>query len=263
MGHGLLSGIEAGGYLGPVSDVQAKAVCLLSGGMDSAVTLAEARAAGFEVHALSFDYGQRHDHELVAAARLSEELGAADHRVVTIDLSAIGGSALTDDVEVPKDRPAAAIGADGDVPVTYVPARNAVFLSVALGWAEVLGAREIFLGVNAVDYSGYPDCRPAFLAAFEDLARVATAAGTEEGARFRVRAPLLELSKAEIVLRAEALGVDLGLTHTCYDPVEDPEACGAVLACGRCDACRLRLAGFRAAERTDPLPYATALSNGA
>ena len=226
-------------------------MCLVSGGMDSAVTLAEARAAGFEAFALAVDYGQRQRCELEAAARVAEALGAAELRRVSVDLAAVGGSALTDAIDVPKDRAAEDIGAG--VPVTYVPARNALFLSLALGWAEVLGARDLFLGVNAVDYSGYPDCRPAFLAAFEGLAAVATAAGVEEGARFRVHAPLMELSKAEIVLRAEALGVDLGLTHTCYDPLERG---GEVLACGRCDACRLRLEGFRAAGRRDPIAYA-------
>jgi 7-cyano-7-deazaguanine synthase len=234
-----------------VKDQDARAVCLVSGGMDSAVALAEARADGFEVYALSFRYGQRHRRELEAAARVAAALGAAQHRVVDVDLASLGGSALTDDIEVPKDR--ADIGRG--VPVTYVPARNTVFLALALAWAEVLGARDLYLGVNAVDYSGYPDCRPAFLRAFEHLARVATAAGTEQGAAFRVRAPLLELSKADIVRRAGELGVDLGATLTCYDPTE---RAGAVLACGRCDACLLRLAGFAAAGLRDPVPYAEA-----
>jgi 7-cyano-7-deazaguanine synthase len=220
--------------------------------MDSAVVLAEAVAAGFEAHALSFRYGQRHACELEAAARVAETLGAADHRVVTVDLSTLGGSALTDDIDVPKDRADEEIGAG--VPSTYVPARNTVFLSVALGWAEVLGATDLFVGVNAVDYSGYPDCRPEFLRAFETLADLATAAGTEGGARFRIHAPLMELSKADIVRRADQLGVDLGLTHTCYDPIERQS--GPPLACGRCDACRLRLAGFAAAGLTDPIDYA-------
>ena len=218
--------------------------------MDSAVTLAEAKAAGFAPHALSFRYGQRYLCELDAARRVAEAGGALQHRVVTVDLSELGGSAVTDPaIEVPKDREDIGTG----VPVTYVPARNTVFLSIALGWAEVLGATDLFLGVNAVDYSGYPDCRPAFLSAFEALAGVATAAGTEGGARFRVHAPLLELSKGDIVLRAEELGVDLSLTHTCYDPIEEG---GQIFACGRCDACRLRLAGFAEAGRTDPVPYA-------
>jgi len=220
--------------------------------MDSAVTLAEARAAGFAPYALSFRYGQRHDVELEAARRVAAAGGAVQHRVVDVDLRAIGGSALTGEIEVPRDRPLDEMAAGA--PATYVPARNAVFLAVALGWAEVLGARDLFIGVNALDYSGYPDCRPAFLAAFESLAAVATAAGTERGERFRVHAPLLERTKAEIVLRAEELGVDLSLTHTCYDPGAGPG--GAVLACGRCDACLLRLEGFRRAGRPDPVPYA-------
>jgi len=230
--------------------------------MDSAVTLAEARAAGFAAHALSFRYGQRHAAELEAARRVAEALGAREHRVVSVDLSAIGGSALTGDIDVPKDREA--IGPIGPiesrVPVTYVPARNTLFLAVALGWAEALGARDLFLGVNAVDYSGYPDCRPEFLRAFEELARVATAAGTEEGARFHVRAPLLRMSKADIVRRAAELGVDLGLTLSCYDPRS--LAGGEVLACGRCDACRLRLKGFAEAGAVDPVPYADRRGDG-
>jgi len=225
--------------------------------MDSAVTLAEARAAGFRAHALSFDYGQRHACELAASARVAAAGGAAAHRVVRVDLASLGGSALTDDIEVPKGRAEGDIGAaNAGVPATYVPARNAVFLAIALAWAETLGARDLFVGVNALDYSGYPDCRPAFLRAFEELARVGTAAG-DGGARFRVHAPLLELDKRGIVLRAEVLGVDLGATHTCYDPVARD---GAVLACGRCDACTLRLKGFREAGREDPLCYDEARS---
>lgn len=216
------------------------------------MVLAEAKALGFAPHALSFRYGQRHDVELVAADRVAKALGAVDHRTVTVDLSTLGGSALTDDIDVPKDRGEESIG-EG-VPATYVPARNTIFLSVALGWAEVLGATDLFVGVNAVDYSGYPDCRPEFISAFERLADLATAAGAEEGARFRVHAPLMELSKAGIVRRAAELDVDLGLTHTCYDPVlvdgEPP------LACGRCDACILRLAGFAEAGTVDPIAYA-------
>jgi 7-cyano-7-deazaguanine synthase len=219
--------------------------------MDSAVVMGEARARRFRVHALSFDYGQRHHHELVAAARVARALGAVEHRVVKVDLGAIGGSALTDDIAVPKDRSRDAIGTG--VPATYVPARNTIFLALALGVAEVVGARDLFIGVNAIDYSGYPDCRPEFLAAFESLAAVATAAGAESGERFKVHAPLLSMTKADIVRRAAELGVDLGWTHTCYDPVERG---GAVLACGRCDACSLRLQGFAEAGRRDPLPYA-------
>lgn len=230
-----------------------RAVCLVSGGMDSAVALAEARAEGFACFALSFDYGQRHAVELEAARRVASALGAAAHRVVALDLSQIGGSALTEaSIAVPKDRPAAEIGTG--VPATYVPARNTVFLAVALGLAEVVGARDLFLGVNAVDYSGYPDCRPEFLRAFEALARVATAAGAERGERFRVRAPLAELSKAAIVRRARELGVDLGLTHSCYDPAGVRG--GRALACGRCDACLLRLKGFAEAGERDPIDYA-------
>lgn len=228
-----------------------RAVCLVSGGMDSAVTLAEVRAAGRACHALSFDYGQRHRVELEAAARVAKSLGAVEHRVVRIDLSALGGSALTADIAVPKDRKMEEIGSG--VPATYVPARNTTFLSVALGWAETLGAREIWIGVNALDSSGYPDCRPAFLAAFESLAGVATAAGSERGERFVIRAPLVEMSKAQIVRRGLELGVDFALTHTCYDPVT---AKGEVLSCGRCDACLLRLKGFREAKSSDPVRYA-------
>ena len=227
------------------------AVCLLSGGMDSAVVLAEALAAGRAPVALSFRYGQRHDVELEAARRVASALGVEDHRVVSIDLASLSSSSLTGRGEVEKDRAASRIGRD--VPSTYVPARNTVFLALALGLAESIGAEELWIGVNAIDYSGYPDCRPEFLAAFERLANLATAAGTEHGQRFRVRAPLLQLDKAAIVRRALALGVDLGLTHTCYDPQPAP---GGSLACGRCDACRLRLAGFAAAGQRDPLPYA-------
>ena len=234
----------------PGSGELPRAVCLVSGGMDSAVTLAEARARGFEVHALSFDYGQRARVELEAALEVARSLGARDHRIVKVDLSALGGSALTDDIDVPRGRDAGEISTG--VPVTYVPARNTVFLSVALGWAETLGARELFLGVNAVDYSGYPDCRPEFLAAFESLAALATAAGAEEGARFRVHAPLQELSKAGIVTRAGELGVDLSQTLSCYDPLVRE---GRRISCGACDACRLRLKGFREAGLEDPIEY--------
>lgn len=218
----------------------------MSGGMDSAVVLAEAVAQGFEAYALSFRYGQRHDVELVAAGRVAKAGEAADHRTVTVDLSTLGGSALTDDIAVPKDRTDESIGKG--VPATYVPARNTIFLSVALGWAEVLGATDLFVGVNAVDYSGYPDCRPEFIATFERLADLGTAAGAEDGARFQVHAPLMELSKAGIVRRAAELNVDLGITHTCYDPQGST-------SCGRCDACILRLAGFAEAGVVDPIEY--------
>ncbi len=226
------------------------AICLLSGGMDSAVVLAEAHAAGFVPYALSFRYGQRHAVELEAAERVARAGHAEEHRVVDVDLSALGGSALTANIEVPKDRAEGEIG-DG-VPVTYVPARNTIFLSIALGWAEVLRSTDLFVGVNAMDYSGYPDCRPEFLRAFEALAMVATAAGTEEGARYKVHAPLMEMSKADIVRRAAELRVDLGLTHTCYAPVIEGVL---VSACGVCDACTLRLKGFREAGVRDPIEY--------
>jgi 7-cyano-7-deazaguanine synthase len=230
-----------------------RAVCLVSGGMDSAVALAEARSLGFACVALSFDYGQRHRlAELAASERVARALGAIEQRRVVLDLRAVGGSSLTADIPVPKDRAHATIGVG--VPATYVPARNTVFLSVALGLAEAIGARAIFIGVNALDYSGYPDCRPEFLRAFEDLARVATAAGAEDGARFRVHAPLIEMTKADIVRRGHELGVDFALTHTCYDPVVQGRD---MMACGRCDACRLRLKGFAEAGLEDPIVYAT------
>jgi len=219
--------------------------------MDSAVALAEARAAGFAPFALTVRYGQRAQCELAAARRVARALGAVEQRIVEVDLAALGGSALTGASQVPKNRREAEI-ASGGVPATYVPARNTVLLALALAWAEVIVARDLFIGVNAIDYSGYPDCRPEFLRAFEELAALATAAGTEEGARFRVHAPLSALTKKDIVLRAEALGVDLGLTHTCYDPEERG---GLVLACGSCDACTLRLKGFREAGRRDPIAY--------
>lgn len=220
----------------------AKAVVLVSGGLDSATVLALAQAAGYACHALSFDYGQRHRAELAAAARVAEALGAVEHKTIVLDLAGIGGSALTDArIAVPEQE-------STGIPVTYVPARNTVFLALALGWAEVLGARDIFIGVNAVDYSGYPDCRPAFIAAFQTLANLATRAGVE-GARFAVRAPLIEMSKAEIVSEGTRLGVDYGLTVSCY------QADDVGRACGRCDACRLRRAGFAAAGLDDPTHY--------
>lgn len=221
---------------------RAKAVVLVSGGLDSATTLAMARAAGYDCHALSFDYGQRHRAELTAAARIAQALGATEHKTITLDLAGIGGSALTDkNIDVPEHE-------STGIPITYVPARNTVFLSLALAWAEVLDARDIFIGVNAVDYSGYPDCRPAFIAAFETLATLATKAGVE-GAHFCVRAPLIEMSKAEIIATGTRLGVDYGITVSCY------QADDAGLACGRCDACRLRRAGFIAAGLGDPTRY--------
>lgn len=218
------------------------AVVLLSGGLDSATALAMAKEQGFACHALSLDYGQRHRTELDAAARVAAALGVAEHKTVPLDLRAIGGSALTDTgIEVPEQP-------TGGIPVTYVPARNTVFLSIALGWAEVLGARDLFVGVNAVDYSGYPDCRPEFIAAFEALANLATKAGVE-GERFHIHAPLIELSKAGIIRAGAALGVDYGLTVSCYQADEQGRACG------RCDSCRLRAGGFAAAGIPDPTRY--------
>ncbi len=224
------------------------AVVLLSGGLDSATTLAIARADGFTCHALSFRYGQRHLAELDAAAQVADALGAAQHVVIDIGLDAFGGSALTADLDVPKDRPDAERAAG--IPITYVPARNTVFLSLGLALAEVIGADDLFLGVNAVDYSGYPDCRPEFIAAFERLANLATRAATEGGRRFQVRAPLIALSKAEIIHRGLALGVDYRLTRSCYDP--DPDG----RACGHCDSCAIRRQGFEAAGVPDPTAYA-------
>ncbi len=219
-----------------------RAVVLVSGGLDSATVLAIAAADGRECYALSFDYGQRHRVELAAAERVAMALGAREHRTMRIDFAGIGGSALTDPaIAVPEE-------ASTGIPVTYVPARNTVFLALALGWAEVLGAREIYVGVNAVDYSGYPDCRPEFIAAFERLANLATRAGVE-GSSFAIRAPLIELSKAEIIGRGTALGVDYALTVSCYQPD------GAGRACGRCDSCRLRRAGFAAVGVADPTVY--------
>jgi 7-cyano-7-deazaguanine synthase len=223
------------------------AVVLLSGGIDSATTLAIAIAEGYETYALSFDYGQRHQIETEAARRVANSLGAKEHRIAKIDLRVFGGSALTDDVAVPKQRLETEI-AHG-IPVTYVPARNTIFLAYALAWAEVIPANDIFLGVNAIDYSGYPDCRPEFIAAFENLANVGTKAGVE-GRRFKIHTPLIKFSKTDIIRKAVDLGVDLSLTHSCYDPTPED------LACGECDSCLLRLKGFREAGITDPIRYA-------
>ncbi len=219
-----------------------KAVVLLSGGLDSATALAIARDQGFDCYALSMDYGQRHRAELNAARRVAGFFQVAEHRVVPLALDQFGGSALTDqNIEVPEQ------GGEG-IPVTYVPARNTIFLSLALGWAEVLGARDIFVGVNAVDYSGYPDCRPEFIAAFESLANLATKAGVE-GERFHIHAPLIQLTKSEIIRRGVELGVDYGLTVSCYQADDEGRACG------RCDSCRFRAQGFREAGVEDPTPY--------
>jgi 7-cyano-7-deazaguanine synthase len=224
-----------------------RAVVLLSGGLDSATAAAIARHEGFELYALSVDYGQRHRFELAAARRVAESLGVARHVVLAVDLRQFGGSALTAAMAVPKDRDPAAMA--GEIPVTYVPARNTVLLSLALAYAETVGAGRIFLGVNAVDYSGYPDCRPEYIAAFEALANLATKAGVEGRLRFEVCTPLIRWTKADIIRRGTALGVDYGLTHSCYDP----DAAGT--SCGRCDACQLRLRGFAAAGIVDPLKY--------
>jgi 7-cyano-7-deazaguanine synthase len=225
-------------------------VVLLSGGLDSATTTAMARAQGFVVHALTVRYGQRHEAELEASRRVAAALGVAQHKVIDLQLGVFGGSALTDSaIAVPKDRAMADIGAPGDVPVTYVPARNTVLLAMALAWAETLGARDLFLGVNVLDASGYPDCRPAFVAAFEALANVATRAA-DGGPRFEVHAPLIAMTKAEIIRAGVALGVDYGMTHSCYDPGSQGGACG------RCDACLLRRKGFAEAGVADPTRYA-------
>jgi 7-cyano-7-deazaguanine synthase len=224
-----------------------KAVVLLSGGLDSATILAIARAEGFTPYALSFRYGQRHALEIEAAGRVARHLGAKEHKTATIDLRLFGGSALTDDIAVPKNRDDEAIS--HGIPVTYVPARNTIFLSFALAWAEVLSAWDIFIGVNAVDYSGYPDCRPEYIAAYEQMANLATKAGVEGPQRLAIHTPLLHLTKADIIRRGLGLGVDYGLTLTCYDP--SPEG----LSCAACDACALRLKGFQEAGERDPAPY--------
>ncbi|MDH3999232.1 MAG: 7-cyano-7-deazaguanine synthase QueC [Desulfuromonadales bacterium] len=223
-----------------------KAVVLYSGGLDSTTCMAMARADGFEPYALSFAYGQRHCVELEKARQYAPKIGAADHRVIQIDLRQFGGSALTADVDVPKEQPA-----EDEIPITYVPARNTIFLSYALAWAEVLGAADIYIGVNALDYSGYPDCRPEFVEAFEAMANLATRAGVE-GERCRIHAPLIHLSKGEIIAKGLALGVDYALTHSCYDPTPDG------ISCGGCDSCRLRLKGFAEAGVSDPVAYAVA-----
>lgn len=225
------------------------AVVLLSGGLDSTTALAIARERGFVCHALTVRYGQLHQVEIDAAARVAKALGAAEHQVLALDLAPLAASALTSpEIEVPKDRPMDEIGAEGDVPATYVPARNTVLLSLALAWAETIGARDLFVGVNVLDASGYPDCRPAFVHAFEALANVATRAGVQ-GEKITVHAPLIEMTKADIIRAGMKLGVDYGMTHSCYDPDERGRACG------RCDACRLRLKGFAEIGRNDPAAY--------
>jgi 7-cyano-7-deazaguanine synthase len=227
--------------------VAEKAIILLSGGLDSATCLAIARDQGFACHALSFDYGQRHACELDAARSVARHLGAAEHMIARLDLRQFGGSALTDDLPVPKHRGSDEIS--HGIPITYVPARNTIFLSYALAHAEVRGATDIFIGVNAIDYSGYPDCRPEFIAAYQDMARLATKAGVEGERPLVIHTPLIDLSKAEIIGKGTELGVDYGLTLSCYDP--SPEG----LACGACDSCQLRRKGFQQAGVTDPTRY--------
>jgi 7-cyano-7-deazaguanine synthase len=229
--------------------IDGRAVVLLSGGLDSATTAAIARAEGFRLFTLSVDYGQRHRFELEAARRVAESLGVAKHVVASVALDQFGGSALTEDIAVPLDRGDEEISQG--IPVTYVPARNTVFLALALGYAETIRAADLFIGVNAVDYSGYPDCRPEFIAAFEQLANVATKAGVEKTTNFRIHTPLIHMTKAQIIGRGNELGVDYSLTHSCYAP----NISG--IACGRCDACRLRLKGFAEAGLTDPIAYQT------
>jgi 7-cyano-7-deazaguanine synthase len=227
--------------------VPKKAVVLLSGGLDSTTVLAIAKTEGYLPYALSFRYGQRHEVELAAAARVATAIGAAEHIVADVNLYVFGGSALTAEIDVPKDRTGGEMAAG--IPVTYVPARNTVFLSVALAWAEVLEADDIFVGVNALDYSGYPDCRPEYITAFEEMANLATKAAVEGRQRIHIHAPLIELSKAQIIQRGLALGIDYGITHSCYDPDGDGRACGS------CDSCLLRLKGFREAGVPDPTTY--------
>jgi 7-cyano-7-deazaguanine synthase len=227
--------------------VSKKAVVLLSGGLDSTTVLAIAKNDGFVPYALSFRYGQRHETELAAAARVASAVGAAEHVIADVNLNVFGGSALTAQIDVPKQRTDAEMSRG--IPITYVPARNTVFLSIALAWAEVLEADDIFVGVNALDYSGYPDCRPEYISAFEQMANLATKAAVEGRQRIQIHAPLIELSKAQIIQRGLALGVDYGITHSCYDPDSDGRACGS------CDSCLLRLKGFREAGIPDPTTY--------
>lgn len=226
---------------------KAKAVVLLSGGIDSTTTLAIAKDRGFEVYALSFRYGQRHKVELDAAKKVAQFFRVIKHMIVDIDLRSFGGSALTDEVEVPKGRELEAMSRD--IPVTYVPARNTIFLSFALAWAEVLGSEDIFIGVNALDYSGYPDCRPEYIAAYERMAKLATKAGVEGRQKLKIHTPLIQMSKAQIIKKGLELGIDYSLTHSCYDPSPAGEACG------QCDSCQLRLKGFREAGAPDPIGY--------
>ncbi|BBO80236.1 7-cyano-7-deazaguanine synthase [Desulfosarcina ovata subsp. sediminis] len=230
-------------------DKQKKAVVLSSGGLDSTTAMAIAKSEGFDVYSLSFSYGQRHSIELEASKRVALALSATTHLVIDIDMKLIGGSALTDEIDVPKDRDESQMTAD--IPVTYVPARNTIFLSYALAWAEVIGAEDIFIGVNAVDYSGYPDCRPEFIEAFEKLANLATKVGVEGSATIKIRTPLINMTKAQIIKKGTDLGVEYGMTLSCYDPNPDG------LACGHCDSCILRKKGFKDAGVSDPTRYAT------
>ena len=233
-----------------------KAVVLLSGGLDSATTLAIARSRGFQCCALTFRYGQRHHREIDAAKKVAAALGVALHRIIDIDLAAFGGSALTDPaIDVPKDRPG--LGCDDLIPPTYVPARNTIFLSYALAWAELLNAFDIFIGVNSTDYSGYPDCREEFIKAFENMANLATAAAVRNKGTYRIQTPIIKMTKAQIIRTGTKLGLDYALTHSCYDP--DPQG----RSCGKCDACRLRLKGFAEANLSDPIEYADPPSHAA
>jgi 7-cyano-7-deazaguanine synthase len=230
-----------------------KAVVLLSGGLDSTTTLAIAKSQGYEIYALTFQYGQRHKAELEAAKQIAKHLQVAKHVILEFDLRLFGGSALTDDIEVPKGRAFEKIG--GNIPITYVPARNTIFLSFALAWAETLGTEDIFIGVNALDYSGYPDCRPEYIQAYEHMADLATKAGVEGRQKFRIHSPLMQMSKSQIINKGFELGVDFSLTHSCYDPSENGEACG------QCDSCQLRIKGFTEAGREDPIPYRSKPTN--
>ena len=227
--------------------IMKKAVILLSGGLDSATCLAIAKQDGYELHALSFNYGQRHKFEIEAAKSVAKSIGAKNHINLTIDLRAFGGSALTDDIEVPKERDANQIA--DEIPITYVPARNTIFLSFGLAFAETIKSNDIFIGVNALDYSGYPDCRPEYIESFEKMAQLATKSGTEKNNQIRLHTPLIQLTKAEIIKTGLALGVNYGITHSCYDPVDKGNPCGA------CDACQIRLKGFLDAGLSDPLVY--------
>ena len=224
-----------------------KAVILLSGGLDSTTTLAIAQNSGFKLFGLTFRYGQRHKYEIAAAQKIAQAYNLADHKITEIDLRTFGGSALTDDLDVPKDRNNGTM--DESIPITYVPARNTIFLSFALAWAEVLGANDIFLGVNSMDYSGYPDCRPEYIQSFENMANLATKAGVEGKQSIKIQTPLINMTKKEIIKKGLKLGVDYSLTHSCYDPENDG------ISCGRCDACQIRLRGFQEAGIPDPIKY--------